>query len=238
MSGLTSLHKILKDETRQRILLLLNERGSLSYTDLMTEVGIESTGKLNYHLKILNGLIAKNESGQYSITEKGKLAIRLMEEFCEKKSQSQQEASFPKAYFIVVGLFSAILLILLFGLYVTGIINLEQFVEYIATSVLGIVFLVVAERVRRKRAMLKSEKQMLGAKITIILAGAWAGGVILFFGGGLIIGLIGKSLRISLGSFDFWVVTSFTVGSIIGGLIGYLIFKRSRYSKISYYEPF
>ena len=238
MSGLTSLHKILKDDTRQEILLLLNERGSVSYTDLMTEVGIGSTGKFNYHLKILNGLIAKNENGLYSLTEKGKLAIRLMEEFCEKKSQSEQDAPFPKAYFIVVGLFSTILLTLIFGLYVTGIINLERFVEYIATSVLGVVFLVVAERVRRKRAMLKSEKQMLGAKIAVIFAGAWVGGVILFFGGGLLIGLIGKSLRISFFSFDFWIITSFTVGSIIGGLIGYLIFKRSRYSKISYYEPF
>ncbi len=238
MSGLTALHKILKDETRQRVLLLLDERGSVSYTDLMTAVGIGSTGKLNYHLKILNGLIAKNEDGLYSLTEKGKLALRLMEEFCERKSQSEQDASFPKAYFIVVGLFSTILLSLIFGFYVTGIINLERFVEYVATSVLGIVFVVVAERVRRKRAMLASEKQMLGAKISIIFAGALAGGVILFFGGGLLIGLIGKALRIYFFSFDFWIVTSFTVGSIIGGLIGYLIYKRSRYSKISYYEPF
>lgn len=232
MSGLTSLHKILKDETRQRILLLLNDRGSLSYTDLMTEVGIGSTGKLNYHLKILNGLIAKNEGGQYSITEKGKLAIRLMEEFCEKKSQSQQEVSFPKAYFIVVGIFSTILLTLEFGLYVSGVIGLGRFVEYIATSVLGIVFLLIAEQARRRKAMSQPMKQMLGAKISIIFAGAFAGGVILFFGGGLIIGL----LKIWFFGFDFWIITSFTIGSIIGGLIGYGVYKRSRLSKISHYE--
>ncbi len=234
MSGLTSLHKILKDETRQRILLLLNDRGSLSYTDLMTEVGIGSTGKLNYHLKILNGLIAKNESGQYSITEKGKLAIRLMEEFCEKKSQSQQEASFPKAYFIVVGIFSTVLLTLEFGLYVSGVIGLDRFVESIATSGLGIVFLLIAEQARRRKAMSQPWKQMLGAKIALIFSGAFAGGVILFFGGGLTIGL----LKIWLYGFNSWIITSFTVGSIIGGLIGYMIYKRSRYSKISYYEPF
>ena len=232
MSGLTSLHKILKDETRQRILLLLNDRGSLSYTDLMTEVGIGSTGKLNYHLKILNGLIAKNESGQYSITEKGKLAIRLMEEFCEKKSQSQQEASFPKAYFIVVGIFSTVLLTLEFGLYVSGVIGLDRFVEYIATSVLGIVFLLIAEQARRRKAMSQPLKQMLGAKIALIFAGAFAGGVTLFFGGGLIIGL----LKIWFFGFDSWIITSFTIGSIIGGLIGYGIYKRSRLSKITHYE--
>ena len=46
-----------------------------------TEIG--STGLLNYHLKVLSSLIAKNESGQYLLTEKGKLASRLLMEFPE-----------------------------------------------------------------------------------------------------------------------------------------------------------
>ena len=78
MSGLTSLHKVLKDETRQKIITLLNEKGSLGYTELMDATEIGSTGLLNYHLKVLSSLIAKNESGQYLLTEKGKLASRLL----------------------------------------------------------------------------------------------------------------------------------------------------------------
>jgi hypothetical protein len=234
MSGLTSLHKILKDETRQKILLLLGEGGSVSYTDLMIAVEIGSTGKLNYHLKILNGLIAKNKDGLYSLTEKGKLAIRLMEEFCEEKNKSQQNSTFLKGYFIVVGLFSTVLLTLEFGLFVSGVIGFERFVEYIATSVLGIVFLLIAEQARRRKTMSQPEKQMLGAKIALIFSGAFAGGVILFFGGGLIIGF----LKIWLFGFNSWIITSFALGSILGGLIGYMIYKLSRYSKISYYEPF
>jgi predicted transcriptional regulator len=82
-SGLASVHKILKDETRRKIVLLLNEKGSLSYTDLMDALEIVSTGTLNYHLKILGGLLTKNDNGQYMLTEKGKLASRLLLEFPE-----------------------------------------------------------------------------------------------------------------------------------------------------------
>jgi len=38
-SGINSIHKILKDETRQKILLLLDEKGSISYTKLMNALG-------------------------------------------------------------------------------------------------------------------------------------------------------------------------------------------------------
>jgi DNA-binding transcriptional ArsR family regulator len=43
-SGIASLYKILKDETRSKIVLLLNERGSLSYTELMETLGFVTTG--------------------------------------------------------------------------------------------------------------------------------------------------------------------------------------------------
>jgi predicted transcriptional regulator len=192
-NGIASLHKILKDETRQRILLNLNERGSQSYTDLMNNQGITSTGKMNYHIKMLNGLVSKNQDGLYSLTEKGKLAIRLMEEFCEKKSQSEQDAPFPKGYYIAVGLFSTVFLALEFGFFISGIIYLQAFVEYFATTVLAIVFLVVAEKTRRRRAISKPSSQMLGAKLSLIFAGAFAGGVILFFSGGLVIGFLSSA---------------------------------------------
>ena len=85
--GLSSLHKVLKDETRRKIILLLNDKGSLSYTDLMNALGNASTGKLNYHLKILNSLIAKGADGQYALTEKGILASRLVLEFADDNGQ-------------------------------------------------------------------------------------------------------------------------------------------------------
>ena len=62
-SGIESLHKILKDETRTKIVLLLHEKGSLSYTELMETLGFVTTGLFNYHLKVLGDLLAKNEAG-------------------------------------------------------------------------------------------------------------------------------------------------------------------------------
>ncbi len=53
-SDITSLHKILKDETRRKIILLLNEKNTMSYTELMETMGFLTTGLLNYHLKVLN----------------------------------------------------------------------------------------------------------------------------------------------------------------------------------------
>jgi len=82
-SGIASLHKVLKDETRRKIILLLQEKGSLSYVDLMKALGITNTGKMNYHLKVLGDLLSKKEDGQYALTEKGTLASRLLLEFPE-----------------------------------------------------------------------------------------------------------------------------------------------------------
>ena len=82
-SGIASLLKVLKDETRRKIILLLQEKGSLSYVDLMKALGITNTGKMNYHLKVLGDLLSKKEDGQYALTEKGTLASRLLLEFPE-----------------------------------------------------------------------------------------------------------------------------------------------------------
>jgi hypothetical protein len=234
--GLIRFHRILKDEHRRRIIALLNESGSLSYTDLLNSLAINNTGKLNYHLKILNGLVNKGDDGRYSLTEKGKLAVRLLDEFKETKSQSQIDAPFPKGYMILVALFSVVSLSLDFGLYLSGSIVFNDFVAYLATAVLAIVFLVLAERIRVKRSMMTPQKQMLGAKLSIMFASAWAGAVICFFGGGLLLGVVGLLAKFS--NFEVFIVYSNVFGAIAGAMVGYFIYKRSRYSKMHYYNPF
>ncbi len=126
-SGIASLHKVLRDETRRKIILLLQEKGSLSYVDLMKTLGITNTGKMNYHLKILGDLLSKKEDGQYALTEKGTLASRLLLEFPEVTAR--QMGLSPKGPqvlwwgiiicgFAVIGLF--ILLRYLFGAFMLG----------------------------------------------------------------------------------------------------------------------
>jgi DNA-binding HxlR family transcriptional regulator len=90
---LASLHKILRDSTRRDILLHLSRNGSLTYMELMDFLKITNTGKFNYHLKVLGGLIEKGEDGRYRLTEKGNTAIELFEKFSEKNSGTTQSAS-------------------------------------------------------------------------------------------------------------------------------------------------
>src|SRR6266487_275985 len=80
-ADLGSLHRILKDPTRRRILSALNEKGPLAYVEILGLLEIEHTGKLNYHLRLLGDLVSKDDSGRYSLTEKGKLAIQVTSKF-------------------------------------------------------------------------------------------------------------------------------------------------------------
>ena len=63
---------------------------------------------------------------------------------------------------------------------------------------------------------------MLGAKISLIYAGGVGGAVLGFFGGLDIMIWVGNPI----------------VGMILGGVVGYLVYKRSRFSKSSYYDPY
>lgn len=73
-----SIYKILKDSTRQKIILQLHRQGSLTYVDLMNSLKISNTGKFNYHLKILADFLEKEEDGKYYLTEKGLKAAQLL----------------------------------------------------------------------------------------------------------------------------------------------------------------
>lgn len=82
---LSGLHKILKDPTRREILKLLNGKGPLPYVELMAQAKVTNTGRFNYHLKVLGGLIEKLSDGRYGLTERGRLAVQMLDEFPERK---------------------------------------------------------------------------------------------------------------------------------------------------------
>jgi hypothetical protein len=62
---------------------------SISYTELITELGM-STGKLNYHLEQLKGLIEKNSNQHYVLTPFGKKAVEHLN-MIEQKISSEDE---------------------------------------------------------------------------------------------------------------------------------------------------
>jgi DNA-binding transcriptional ArsR family regulator len=76
--------------TRRTIIRLIRSRNQgISYTDLIVELGM-STGKLNYHLDQLKGLIEKNSSQHYVLTSFGKKATEHLN-LIEQKISSEDE---------------------------------------------------------------------------------------------------------------------------------------------------
>jgi len=73
--------KVLKDTTRRRIIRLLAEEGPLEYSEILRRLGLKTTGKLNYHLKILKDFINKDEKGRYYLNNRGKLLYNIMVNF-------------------------------------------------------------------------------------------------------------------------------------------------------------
>ncbi len=242
-SNIAELHKILKDETRRKAIILLHERGSLGYVELMKALDITNTGKMNYHLKILDDLLAKTEDGKYTLTEKGKLASRLLVEFTEGKSQSQIEAELPRWFIIAAVASSAVFIMGVLLMSAIGLLSLSSTVINVFTAVSAIVLLIVFDKARMRRAKWSANRQMLGAEISIIFFAALVGTVVFLFGGSLL--LLGiqtllrsAGIRFTLFSFAWWLLISFIVGPIIGGLVGYFLFKRSKYSNPAYYDAF
>jgi len=119
-----ALYKVLKDETRRRIVLLLHERGSLAYMDLMNFLEITNTGKMNYHLKILGDLLLKGADGRYALTEKGSLAAQLLLKFPEKTVTPRRLSASDT---IIIGLLGFLLLLtnpFLWGIAIGGVLIL------------------------------------------------------------------------------------------------------------------
>ena len=103
-----NFHKILEDKTRQKIIKLLKEEGSLSYTDLMENSDLALTHLFDYHLKVLGDLIEKNEAGKYLLSEKGQLAYRELDNYSIMEAGAKTRLinisiDFNKMLFIFIG---------------------------------------------------------------------------------------------------------------------------------------
>lgn len=120
-----SLSDVLKHPIRRRILLVLYEKGSMLYVDLMHLVGVTNTGKFNYHLKILGDLIEKDQKGKYGLTEKGQMAAQLLHKFPGRKVQ---QAPLPIADATLIGFAGVVLTVVnpvFWGLFFIASLELE-----------------------------------------------------------------------------------------------------------------
>jgi DNA-binding transcriptional ArsR family regulator len=184
--GIASLHKILKDDTRRRIILLLNKKSSLSYTDLLDSLEVVSTGLLNYHLKVLGDLLTKNETGQYMLSEKGKLAFRLLEEFPEKSNQLQKRKG-QKQFWTVAAVSQVVYLISVLTLYYLNYIDSGRLALYIIWFIGGISLAYLGYRVQDRTPAPGSKEEKRELRIAYLLLGGMIGLAHCIFGPTIII---------------------------------------------------
>jgi DNA-binding transcriptional ArsR family regulator len=165
-SGLASLHKILKDDTRRKIILLLNEKGSLSYTALIDNLEVVSTGLLNYHLKVLSDILSKNDKGEYVLTEKGKLASRLLVEFPEENRQRLGlKPKWWRKFWIVSAALAMTFLIIHLASYFLGYIDIAGLYRGILwiVAAIGITYMTqhIIKEVISEKSRLKMQRILL-----------------------------------------------------------------------------
>jgi hypothetical protein len=136
-SDFASLHKILKDETRRNIVKMLDDFGPLSYTQIMGNLGFQKTGLLNYHLKALDDLITKNENGQYTLTEKGKLSARFLKEFPNPaQTNNSAKPRWWRRFWITAIIVGSALAIISVAAFLLGLISIDALYQSLY-SILG-----------------------------------------------------------------------------------------------------
>jgi DNA-binding transcriptional ArsR family regulator len=139
-ADLASLHKILKDETRRQILLLLNEN-QMTYTELMSAADVTSTGTLNYHLKVLGDLVTKNESAQYMLSEKGKVAVGLITEFPDVDYSAEEKKLWWRRFWVAATAIIIAGLVLVIVLNLLGYLGFVYVIQTVFVSAMSFIFL-------------------------------------------------------------------------------------------------
>jgi len=76
-SSRAELFEALGHPARVKILRALEEKPA-TFSELKREVGIESSGHLQFHLGKLVGLVSATSEGSYALTDEGKDAVRVL----------------------------------------------------------------------------------------------------------------------------------------------------------------
>jgi len=76
--GCEEMFEAVSHPLRVEIVKRLAER-SMRFSELKRELGVESSGKLDFHLKKLEGLVMVGEDGRYYLTRDGYAALQAIE---------------------------------------------------------------------------------------------------------------------------------------------------------------
>jgi uncharacterized RDD family membrane protein YckC len=97
--NLSKLFLLFSNQLRREILLLLNEKEELSYTDLMSALDVDS-GKLSFHIRNLQIFLEQTPNGKYKLNRLGDQAIRYirdLESFSLETEVASKKIAIPIA---------------------------------------------------------------------------------------------------------------------------------------------
>ena len=228
-SGLASLYKILKDENRQNIIRFLNEKGNVSYTELLDSTETGSTGLLNYHLKVLGDLIIKNETRQYMLSERGKIALSVLLNFPAEANIAQKRKA-QKIFWAVLALGQVVTLTIFIIYYFLGTVDIARLTEVSVSFVMGIFLAFFGYRMMVTAPAPGSDKMKERMRKAYPLGGAWVGFAIAFFVVGIILAMFARPLLRYFWSEEYFVFM-LVVAPTLGAVWGYWVGKRNGFNK-------
>lgn len=80
----------LKHPVRRQILLLLEDKGEVSFTEIQNALGLNDTGLISYHLKELATLVEQSRRGKYSLSEVGRASLTLFRKVEMEKDKTSK----------------------------------------------------------------------------------------------------------------------------------------------------
>ena len=157
----------------------------------MDSLEVVSTGLLNYHLKVLGDLLSKNEEEKYVLTEKGKLASRLLLEFPEDNNLKKKPTWWRK-FWIAQAIVTPIYFAINIALYFRGYIDATTFYNLTlgVFACIGIGYMIT----HIKKDVLSAEGLLKLNRGLYLLVGLFTGGFLIWGGLTVAMNVTGVSL--------------------------------------------
>ena len=80
----------LRHPIRRQILLFLEDKGEVSFTEIQNAVGMSDTGLMSYHLRELAPLVEQSTRGKYCLSEVGRASITLFRKVEMEKDKTSR----------------------------------------------------------------------------------------------------------------------------------------------------
>jgi hypothetical protein len=191
----------------------------------MASVQVDSTGKFNYHIKVLNGLITKTEDAKYALTEKGESAYRLLNDFPEAKGPKENFRKFS----IIAGLGHIAIFTSAVLLYVFGYLDFSRFIILIIAAIFALALTYF--QFRSYGTIRPGTKRAdVAAKFVYTVGAGCIAGFLAFFID-IIINQTANILKMPSPMKGSWgspiMAVTFIIAPVIGGIVGYFYGKRT-----------